>query len=235
MESGSPQPPRDDARLQFVESFVEALVVMRHGGDQTAFARHLATSQYAFVALDELRGLLESIHQDEMANEEGCRSALELLDGGYYTIGSSFVELRQIASDTLQYRLTSPRIQSSSHVSEGVPSSKPLSRMASTDDAARTCWVGQIPDNTSVQQVEDQMAQFGRIVSCSMRAKPGGASYAFVVFESSSAAVAAQSATVLLGGARLKVDSVDYERLQARKGRRASIGASNAVWQAARG
>ena len=76
MELGSPQAPaQEGARLPFVESFVETLVVMRHGGDQTAFARHLATVQYAFVSLDELRALLESMHQDEMANEEGCRSA----------------------------------------------------------------------------------------------------------------------------------------------------------------
>lgn len=236
MELGSPHPAQElGARLPFVESFVETLVVMRHGGDQTAFARHLATVQYAFVSLDELRALLESMHQDEMANEEGCRSALEFLDGGYYTIGSinSYVELRQIASDTLQYRLTTPKIQSTARVSEGVPVA--LSRQASTDDAARTCWVGAIPDNTAVQQVEDTMAQFGKIASCSMRAKSGGGSYAFVVFESSSAAVTAQGGTVLLGGSQLKVKSVDHERLQARKGRRASIGASNAVWQAARG
>ena len=233
MESGSPQAAQEAARLPFVESFVETLVVMRHGGDQTAFARHLATVQYAFVSLHELRALLESMDQDEMANEEGCRSALEFLDGGYYTIGSSYVELRQIASDTLQYRLTTPKIQSTARVSEGVPVA--LSKQASTDDVARTCWVGAIPDNTAVQQVEDTMAQFGKIASCSMRAKSGGGSYAFVVFESSSAAVTAQGGTVLLGGSQLKIKSVDHERLQARKGRRASIGASNAVWQAARG
>ena len=162
MESGSPQAAQEAARLPFVESFVETLVVMRHGGDQTAFARHLATVQYAFVSLHELRALLESMDQDEMANEEGCRSALEFLDGGYYTIGSSYVELRQIASDTLQYRLTTPKIQSTARVSEGVPVA--LSRMASADDAARTCWVGAVPDNTSVQQVEEVMAQFGEIV-----------------------------------------------------------------------
>ena len=179
MESGSPQAAQEAARLPFVESFVETLVVMRHGGDQTAFARHLATVQYAFVSLHELRALLESMDQDEMANEEGCRSALEFLDGGYYTIGSSYVELRQIASDTLQYRLTTPKIQSTARVSEGVPVA--LSKQASTDDVARTCWVGAIPDNTAVQQVEDTMAQFGKIASCSMRAKSGGGSYAFVV------------------------------------------------------
>ena len=90
-----------------------------------------------------------------------ARCRLELLRLCLLHVGG--VEaLRQIASDTLQYRLTTPKIQSTARVSEGVPVA--LSRMASADDAARTCWVGAVPDNTSVQQVEEVMAQFGEIV-----------------------------------------------------------------------
>lgn len=219
-------------RASLVEQFVETLIVMKHGGDQRAFAENLATAQFAFVSVDKLRPVLQSMQQEEMAAEDGCKAAFEGLDGGTYTLGNAFVELRQIARDTLQYRLVASQIESAARTSEGVPVA--VSRQPSSDDATRTCWVGGIPDKTSVEQLKQQMAQFGEVVSCSMRAKPGG-SYAFVVYATSSGALAAQEGQLSLGGVELKVDSVDLERLQARKGRRASIGASNAVWEAARG
>ena len=220
-------------RTSLVEQFVEALIVMKHGGDQQAFAEHLASVQFAFVSEDKLRAVLHSMQQEEMAMEEGCKTAFEYLDGGNYMLGNAFVQIRQIARDTLQYRLVASKIESTARVSEGVPVA--LSRQPSRDDAGRTCWVGGIPDKTSVEQLQQLMAQFGEVVSCSMRAKPAGGSYAFVVYASSSEAQAAQNGTLTLGGAELKVDSVDLDRLHARKGRRASIGASNAVWEAARG
>ena len=235
---GSPRSEQEDLptprlRTNLVEQFVETLVMVQHGGDQQKFARHLATVQYAFVSLDQLRALLEHMQQPEMAQEEGCKSSLSYLDGGNYTMGGGFVELRQIASDTLQLRLTSPQIKSTSRVSEGVPVQ--LSRQQSADDASQTCWVGGIPDNTSVEQLKELMGQFGVVDSCSMRAKPGGSSYAFVKYTSASAAQAALGGSAALGGVQLKVDKVDYDRLKARRGRKASIGASNAVWEAARG
>ena len=214
-------------RTSLVEHFVETLIVMKHGGDQQAFATNLASVQFAFLSVDKLRAVLHGMKQEEMAAEEGCKSAFGYLDGGNYMLGNAFVELRQIASDTLQYRLVASHIQST-----GGPVA--LSRQLSTDDATRTCWVGGIPDKTSVEQLQQAMARFGSVVSCSMRAKTGG-SYAFVVYSSSTEARSAQEGQVSLNGEALIVNSVDLERLHARKGRRASIGASNAVWEAARG
>lgn len=223
-----------EVRTSLVGNFVETLVMMLHGGDQTAFAGQLAVAQFAFVSVDEMGTILEHMEQGEMAREEGCKQAFDLLDGGHYAISDTVVELRQIASDTLQYRLTPYQIESTARVSEGVP--VPLGRHNSVDDAALTCWVGGIPNKTSVQQVEDLMAQFGFVESCSMRAKQNGGSYAFVKFSAASSAVKAQAAApVLMGGVKLKVDKVDYSMLQARRGTKATIGASNAVWQAARG
>ena len=214
-------------RTSLVEQFVETLIVMKHGGDQQAFATTLASVQFAFLSVDKLRAVLQGMQQEEMAAEEGCKSAFTYLDGGNYMLGKAFVELRQIASDTLQYRLVESHIESTA-------GPVALSRQVSTDDATRTCWVGGIPDKTSVEQLQQTMAQFGSVISCSMRAKTGG-SYAFVVFSSSSEARTAQEGKVTLNGVALQVDSVDLERLHARKGRRASIGASNAVWEAVRG
>ena len=253
MEPASPRTQRDAAaaretmqrRANLVQQFFEALVAMRYRGDRGTFASNLAAVHYSFVTVEDVRVVLESMMEMELAKEDGCTTAFALLDEGLFELAPQhFVELHQIACDTLQYRLHGG-LQIQSTLPEGVP--EPQSQQSSAADAARTCWVGGLPDGTTVEQVVELMGQFGKVDSGSMRDKSQGAgthlnsgsSYAFVKFEDASSAVAATrhvlTTPLLLGACELKVEKVDHEMLQARRGRKASIGASNAVWEASRG
>jgi hypothetical protein len=244
---------RDAAALQrrasLVQQFFETLVVMKHRGDRTAFATNLARRQWGFVTEDEVRLVLESMMETELSKEEGCKEAFELLDEGVFEIGpKNYVQLKQIAKDTLQFSFHAVRIQTADAMSEGIPGMPyPLSRQTSSDEATRTCWVGGLVSGTTPEALSDALSMFGGVESVSIRDKGphagntghGANSWAFVRFLGAPAAANAVRETlttpVMLDGVELSIQPVDTEMLEARKAESGMVGASAAVWGAARG
>ena len=91
---------------------------------------------------------------------------MDLLHEGMYDLGDrSYVQLRRISADMMQYRRHTVDISRSSRPSEGIP------RASSEDEAARTCWVGGIPNGLPAKAVEELFGQFGEVESATIRNK----------------------------------------------------------------
>ena len=152
-------------RAQLADRFFEVLISRRHGSAEGLTAA-VSTAHFCFLPASDVAQLLQTMGEDELAQEEGCQEGMDMLHEGMYDLGDrSYVQLRRISADMMQYRRHTVDISRSSRPSEGIP------RASSEDEAARTCWVGGIPNGLPAKAVEDLFGQFGEVASTTIRNK----------------------------------------------------------------
>ena len=152
-------------RAQLADRFFEVLISRRHGSAEGLTAA-VSTAHFCFLPASDVAQLLQTMGEDELAQEEGCQEGMDMLHEGMYDLGDrSYVQLRRISADMMQYRRHIVDISRSSRPSEGIP------RASSEDEAARTCWVGGIPNGLPAKAVEDLFGQFGEVASTTIRNK----------------------------------------------------------------